>query len=93
MGKVDTPVCHVGPDLWRGPRRRGTRGGGGRAARSEATCGGACERSGALRARHARPQLLDRRGLVASQVSSQTLSSRDAVEAKGKVQRRVGVRI
>ena len=28
LGKVDTPVCHVVPELWRGPRRSGMRGAG-----------------------------------------------------------------
>ena len=29
LGKVDTAVCHGVPELWRGPRRSGTRGAGG----------------------------------------------------------------
>ena len=74
-----------------GPAAKRDEWDGGRAARSEATCGGACERSGALRARHARPQLLDRRGLVTSQVSSQLSARGDAVEVKGEVELGVGV--
>ena len=88
LGKVDTPVCHGVPELWRGPAAKRDEGGGGRAARSEATV----RRCVRAKRSHARPQRLDRRGLVTSQVSSQLSARAMQLEVAGRAGLGVGAR-
>ena len=89
LGKVESPVCHVVPELWRGPRRSGTRGAGGalRGAKRRAAV-----RASEAESLHARPQLLDRRGLVTSQVSSQLSARAMQLEVAGRAGLGVGAR-
>ena len=62
LGKVDTPVCHVVPELWRGPRRSGTRGAGGalRGAKRRAAVRASEECDGADDGKEHDPRLLCR---------------------------------
>ena len=92
LGKVESPVCHVVPELWRGPRRGGTRGAGGALRGAKRRAAVRASEAESLRARHARPQLLDRRGLVTSQVSSQLSARAMQLEVAGRAGLGVGAR-